>query len=496
MNSAKLLLTAITSAVFITAAPALASPLSQCPNGDYACIMELINKYSEGAGLPLADTLYRALDSAGRLDAHELIRYGRVKSLLGQYRDAARIFCRAAISDNRLEYAAMGQMGHMLADADSADKAAAIRTFERCALASPNADTAVFRNWLADFCGRQGLYEQEISLLTRLHTTESPSGRKLIDAARKHFSARRYRLAVSAAAAAYGRADEPKQRTDAAFVAHRSYLELKVRDSALIWLKLSEVNDRNAQIQAVTLNQETGRLEEAAALIDSLPASLSKDTLAVRQLLFAGEPVNALNTIMTSKSAAWKMAPRERMLWRGRCMIFSGQIYEAIPVLDSMKFMPSWHAAAEALRYKYWTQKLDDNSEALDIWGKLEYVIYTGNLTDAARLLKGHGMTGEIGEMLAVRLARILAQTGLFAEALSVLETAGSEEIDLGIKGINKEKNNKTKSAQSPEYMYFKAEMLNETGRTDEARALANKILADYPLDIFAQKARILLSKI
>jgi len=491
MRRVGLLLTVIVCAVL--AGTAGASVLSQCPDGDHGCIMGLIHKHSEGVGLPVADTLYRALDSAGRLDPHELLRYGRVKSLIGQYRAAARIYCRAATEDRRIEHAAMTQMAQLLADADSVEKAAAVRIFERCAMGSRDADTALYRNWLADFCGQQGLFEQQISILSRFSTAESPSGRKLADAARDHFSRRRYRLAVTAASAAYWRLDEDQRRSDAAFLTYQSYMQLRVRDSALVWLRLSGVDDKHARIQAIALNQETGHLEAAAALIDSLQASLPKDTLTVRQLLFAGEPVKALNAIMASKSASWATAPRERMLWRGRCMIFSGQVHEAMPVIDSLKFVPSWHAASEILRYRYWVQKLDDSQSALDVWGKLEYAVYIGDMAAAVRLLKGHGMKGEPGEMLAVRLARALAKSQRPAEALEILELADDGGVDYGIKGINRKTATR---APSPEYLYFRAEMLSEAGRMDEARAVANKILVEHPLDIFAQKARILLSKI
>ena len=492
MNNAKrLLITTICALLIPAATTANASIRDQCPDDDYGCIINLIHKHSDGAGLPTADTLYRILDSAGRLNAHELLRYGRVKSLIGQYREAARIYCRAATGDQRLEHAAMTQMGNLLADADSTEKAAATRIFERCALAAPNADTAMFRNWLADFCGNQGLFEQEISILTRLHTTESPSDRRLADAAKRHFSNRRYRLAANAAAAAHKHSDEPQRRSDAAFTAYQSYLQLRIRDSALIWLDLSGINDKDAKIQAVTLNQETGHLETAATLIDSLPASLSKDTLTVRQLIFAGDPTRALAAITTSKSNAWTLNTRERNLWRGRCLIFNGQPHEAMPILDSIRFAPNWHAAAEVLRYKYWVQKLDDNRNALDTWGKLEHAIYTGSHTTAIRLLKGRKMQGEAGEMLAIRLAKALKQASHHAEALEILELAAGGP-DYGIKGINR----KNTHTPGPEYLYLKAEMLYETGRQEEAKAVAQKILTDFPLDIFAQKARVLLAKI
>jgi len=158
---------------------------------------------NEGVRIPIADTLYMALDAApNRLSDNDLLRYGRIKSLRGDYRAAARIYCRAASSPTaRLEHAAMTQMGQLFADVDSAGKAAALGDFSRCIFAVSGTDTAFFRNWLADYYGRHGLFEQEIDILTAFNLPAASSGRRLSDAARNHFTHRRYRHAATAAAA-------------------------------------------------------------------------------------------------------------------------------------------------------------------------------------------------------------------------------------------------------------------------------------------------------
>jgi tetratricopeptide (TPR) repeat protein len=268
-----------------------------------------------------------------------------------------------------------------------------------------------------------------------------------------------------------------------------------VRDSALHWLSLSGVASRDAKVQTVALNQETGRARDAAVLIDSLPSSLSKDTLTVRQHFFTGELGKAL-AHTSANIVSWVMNPRERMLWQARGLIFSGRPYDAAPALDSLRFVPGWHAAAEVLRYKYWMQKLEDDQGMLDIWGRLELFIYIGDLAAAAELLRKLKLSGEAGEMLAVRLARPLAKAGRYQEALEVLELAGGGGLpDYGIKGIDRGEA-QGKHVNTPEYLYFKAEMLHEIGRREEARGIAQRILKEFPGDIFAQKARILLMKI
>jgi len=456
--------------------------------------------HSEGGKIPTADTLYRALDAAGRLDPNELLRFGRVKCLLGDYSAAAAIYCRVIAGDKRVEHAALTQMAQLFTDADSAAKSAALDRFEACVFALPSSDTAFYRNWLADFYGRSGLYEKEVAILTKFDTPATPAGRKLADIAKAHFARRRYRQAATAAVAAAGRLDKAEQPA-AAFIAYQAYMQLKSKDSALVWLTRSEITTKDARIQAVALHQEAGHTQEAAALLDSVPLSLSKDTLIVRQHLFTGEAGKALSHASSSQ-VSWIMNPRERALWVSRSLIFGGRAYDAAAVLDTLRFVQWWHGTAEVLRYKYWFQKLEDDQAALDFWGKLEYSIYTGDLTSAARNLKKHGLRGEPGEMMAVRLARALANAGRGGEALEILDLAGNAAAaggvpDFGIRGIpGRDDEKKAGTRGSAEYLYIKAELLNEAGRAEEARAIANRILKEYPADVFAQKARILLLRI
>ncbi|MDR2591959.1 MAG: hypothetical protein LBC59_04035 [Chitinispirillales bacterium] len=466
----------------------------------------ILAENGEGGRIPVADTLYRALDAAGRLDAQGLLRYGRVKCLVGDYRAAAAIYCRAA-ADKRLEHVAVSQMEQLFADADSAARSDAMRGFRVCALALPSADTTLYRNRLADFYGRHGHFDEEISILATLNTRSAPTGRKLAEIARNHFSARRYRLAAVAASAAYGRMEDGDQtRTSAAFTAYQAYTQIKARDSALVWLRLSGATDKDAKILAVALNQETGRLEEAAQLLEQLPPSLSKDTLTVRAFIFSGEIGKALNHIATATTPSWVMSPRERMLWRIRCLIFQGQPYDAATTLDSLKFMPSWNATSETLRYKYWLQKLDEGGApqgTAQVWGRLEYCVYTGDLNAAVKGLKGYFDAAGLqavgaGEALAVRLAGALSANLKYAEALEVLEMVGGGAA--GGRGgrnsnlnLNLNLNFNIDSSRSPEYMFVKAEALKGLGRNDDARDIAQKILKEYPGDVFAQRARMLL---
>ena len=431
---------------------------------------------SDGGKLPIADSLYRVLDASGELDVHDYLRWGRVKSLLEDYSGAADLYCKAAAADARMVYAAVTQMGQFFSDIVSDEQLAALNNFKICILSLEAADTVYLRNWLADLYRRSGVYDSEIKVLVELDIPSSPVARRLADAARDHLSKRRYRYAANSAVLAYGRLEQGAQRTNTALIAYQSYMRLGVRDSALIWLKRPGLTDTAAKAAAAGLYQETGHLASAAALIDSMNASLSKDTLLIRQRLFSNEIDKALS-LASSNLLSWRQHPREKCLWQTRCLIFSGKAEHAVPVIDSVKFSASWHASAELLRYKYWLQKLSGESGASSTWGNLEYLIYTGNLTLAVQKLKDYGLSGDTGEMMAVRAAGALMREGSITEALLVLDLVKN-------------------SAGSPEYLYFRAEALFNAGRKDDARVTAGKLLTDFPTDVFAQKARILLSKI
>jgi tetratricopeptide (TPR) repeat protein len=406
------------------------------------------------------------------------MRFGRERCLHKDYLAAAEVYCWAASVGRNIVHAVMTNMGRYFADADSAGRDAALEMFMNCALSDAPADTAAIRDWIAAYYGRHGHFEREITTLARLNLPTAPSGRRLADVAKTHFANRRYRHAATAATAAYEHIEEEEsnRRNGTAFVAHQAYLQLGIRDSALAWLQISGITGRDAQFQAAALNQETGHLEAAAELINSMTPSITKDTLLVRQRIFEGIPGMALSEMSESRSVTWARHPQERLLWRARCMIFGGRAHEASSTIDSIRFSAAWHGASETLRYRYWIQKLDGNANMLNAWGKLEHLIYIGDLTGASRTFIGYGITGEAGEMMAVRVSRELTRAARHSEALLTLES---------IQG-----------GKGPEYLYFLAEALHGAGRTEEAREIVNKILMEFPSDIFAQKARILLMQI
>jgi hypothetical protein len=121
----------------------------------------------------------------------------------------------------------------------------------------------------------------------------------------------------------------------------------------------------------------------------------------------------------------------------------------------------------------------------------------------AAKLLGGFfdeagiqaGGAGGVGEAMAVRLAGALSANSKHAEALEVLEMAGGGRKNAQKVNLNLNLDFSVDNKRSPEYMFLRAEVLNNLGRGGEARDIAQKILTEYPADVFAQRARMLLAK-
>ncbi len=429
----------------------------------------------EGGRMPFADSLYEVLHSSAELNSHDYLRWGRILSLLGKYPKAAKVYCRVCQLEPVMAHVALSQMWQFFTEGEPSKIAPAVDQFRSCIFGGTVRDTVLFRTWMADLCAEIGLYDKQVDVLVGLETRGEPVAESLVDIARSHFLSRRYRFALKPAMLAFQRLGKGELRTNAAIMAYKSYQELGISDSALVWLKRAELTSPARLADAASFYQGTGHLATAKRLIDSLPASLPKDTLVLRHTLFTGELINALK--LTAQLDTLKTHVREWVLWRGRILIFSNRADEAIALLDSLPFSPSWSGSSEILNYKFRYNKLLDDQNASKLWSDLEFLIYTGNLQKAKQLLLSINIDDENRQMLAAVLGRVMTEKGNADETLEMLDS-------LSIK------------KPGPEILYFRAEALYIVGRLKESSLAAEQILLEYPTDVFAQKARILLSGI
>lgn len=437
-------------------------------------VYSILMDYGEGGKMPYADSLYRALHLAGALDVHAYVRWGRVLSMLEKFEDAALVYCFICEREPRMVHLALSQMRQFFSDAEPGRISPALDKFKSCISQSSFPDTVLFRNWIADMFGNAGLYDKQVEMLVEFDIPREPVTGKLLDIARDHFAGKRYRFALKPAVLAFRRLDKGDMRSDAAVIAYQSYLALGMKDSALHWLGRADLSTGERIADAAALCQETGHLYNARALIDSMPSSLTKDTLVIRQYLFSGELEKAAGF---AKDSLRHRSSKQRTLWKGRTLLFSSKIPEAASVFDSLEFSPSWYAASEVLNYRFWLQRFQADYNVLKAWSRMEYFLFTENLQKGADLLASQKFSGEAGEMMAVLLGKAYLKKGKPQDVIRVLDLVKVEN-------------------HSPEFLYTRAEALYILGRLEEAGFMVEQILVGFPTDVHAQKARILLSQI
>ncbi|NLG18456.1 MAG: tetratricopeptide repeat protein [Fibrobacter sp.] len=429
--------------------------------------MKLVN-----SGKPeQADLIFTIFEGEGRLDAHDLLRWAKIKSVIGDFRRIPGLFCRFIRSEPRITSIALNQFSGLLGDMPLSAADSAIQQFLDCGLAGPEADTATIASWAADACSRLGLYEREVEILK---SSRLPSLREeLLDAAKKRFIRRNYKDAIEAAREFYRGNDDKEDLRAAATIIYQSFRELGHADSALLWFERSGLKTEASNAEAVVLYQNAGDFSKASGLIDSLSRSIVRDTLLIRQYLFTGEREKAAKSVQSSKFLT--KSEKLNVLWEIRTLLFSGKIKEFNEYLNKTKIVPSWNFAGELLSYKYRMQRFGKSETALDTWAEIEYNIYIGKPERASSLLSEAKVPMDLKGHLVLRLAEALIEKGHNSASLKLL--AGWDE-----------------SGAAPELLYYKGEALMRTGEIDSARAIMNRIVLQHPDDVFSGKARIFLS--
>jgi hypothetical protein len=219
-------------------------------------------------------------------------------------------------------------------------------------------------------------------------------------------------------------------------------------------------------------------LERADTLIGHLHDAHARDTLALRQHLFANRPDSAWALLgrLIDKSQ-WQNYPQERLLWSSRCALFANRSTELGALLDSAAFSPSWAGAGELLAMQYRYQQLGEDGQAITDWGGIEYALYRGKPLEA----QGFFAPSHYLPRGATLLRLLLIEALLGADHLSqAAELAGA--ID-------------AQQAQ-PRELFAVAEVLMRQGALEQARPLLERLILNHPHDIFCSKARVLLQQL
>lgn len=430
------------------------------------------------------DSLYTVLDNFGVLNAQHYLNWARTKEVMGDYTSMAGLYCRVSALDVRLTDITFRQMARAFESAPVDSIRSGFGMYQKCAFSVRGLDTMRLALWFADFYSHHGMDAEELRILQFATVSSDQLVPRLLDLAREQYGRGRFEKAILPARIAFGRSRDAGMKNSAARLVYQSFQALYRRDSALVWLGRTEITSDNARIDAIGLYQMSGQLAEAGNNIAMLAPSFKRDTLEIRQRLFAGDTKAAMELAeKLGGSSSGKAHLREALLWKMRTILFSGRANDLTVLFDSQTVDPSWEGAREVLDCRLIFQRLSRDPAALAGWSRLEYDIFTGKPIPVAELV-APSISKESRTVLLLRLIKDLFAKGDYPAAQAVF-------------------NEKSVIADAPdvpeasaEYRYLHAETLVRNGMVAPAQEMLSGIIEDSPTDIYSEKARILLRKL
>ena len=422
------------------------------------------------------DSLFTVLDHCDSLSSDDFLQWAYLVEIQsGGYGAPSVLYCRALQADPRKIDQVFLKLYLWLENAPADSLAVALAAFQKGALNCRNVDTIGLQYRLADFYDRHDLYNAELEVLVAVPETHARLAQRLYELAGRALSRRLYAAAIPPAMAAFKGAETAALKSAVAEIAYRAYMQLHSFDSALVWLEYTGLSTESRRIDAVVLNQATGRIGKAKMLISKLPPTFARDTLALRQRLFEGDIAGAADAV--KKGVAWSQQPNETVLWSVRVLLFRGDIDRLSGFLDSTLPQPFWSGAQEILRDRLLLHLLRNSKDALTDWSQIEYNLFIDKPEFAAAKLSGIAEVYKIPLLLLIIKNQL--ERGKIAEAEALFERQGD-------------------TVDSPEYLYLWAETLlnlNACKYRERAQALLGRIIRDFPEDVFSEKARVLIAE-
>lgn len=422
-----------------------------------------------------ADTLYSIFDAEGKLDSQDWLKWAKIKGLVGDYSKIATLYCKAIQKEPMLSVFAFHQLGRELKDSDSGTAEKVLEQFSKCCTESPGSDTLSIYSWLADIYAELGFYRQELAVLNLMSASGAAIAARALETARKRYSLHKYKEAIEAARMSYRSTDRFSIQSTAATICYQSFMKVGQIDSAAGWLKRMELTSDKNRIEAITFYQNCGDFPNAALLIDSLSVSVARDSLIIRQFILQGDIQKAFAYFNRPELKIHK-DQKSASLWKARMLLFSGKFEDLTAFLDTLEVAPFWECAGELILYQYWIGQFGYSSEALAAWSSIEYNLYCGSFHKISQALN-HNRTGnQLRGLLVLYTGKALINRGHYKEALMLLESDTLKE-------------------ESPEFLYYKAEALYYCGDAVSARSVLNRIILEYPADLYSDKARVFINE-
>jgi tetratricopeptide (TPR) repeat protein len=465
----------IDSALNLDSRPELAADLVTLWTKTHGKPRDRLVELEKRAAYMEMDSLYSMLSRAGNLDAYELVKWGRLLGILKKYDDAARIYCEAGAREPSLTQMLRAQLLRMLSEADAPQRAEILNSYYTCSIQESGTDIPGLLRWITTVYGNFGLYSDEVAGISTAFSDPVRSARELFELAKRRFSRRLFKETIEPAIAAHAILRTEQEQNECAALLYLSYLETGKTDSAIIWFKKGKLTDPESMKRAAVLYQAAGLFVQADSLIGMMAPSITRDTLSLRQLIFTGRISDARHMATErTKLKHWRGSAGDASLWKIRTAVYTGDLAGTIDCIDSARFDMAWQGAREVLGQRYAAHIFKTDPDTYNLWGKLMRALYTGHPETMPDTVVAAQARGAVRELIYAALAEALAAERRYDLVYSLISTMPATEA-------------------SPRLLYFYSESCIMQGKTVQAQQMLEKLILEYPLDVFSGKARIYL---
>ncbi|MCX7726267.1 MAG: hypothetical protein N2053_05410 [Chitinispirillaceae bacterium] len=441
----------------------------------YGSISAAFSYYREKNELSKLDSLCKILDNEMMLDELHLLKWIEIKQLIKDYSNIAELTCRIIRSKVNLAYTTLDRMEMVtneIEDSITLDKI--LKSLIECS--KEDIDARVkneIKWWVIDKYGRKGLYIKQIEVLIEREEDLKIRDGSLFNIAIEHLEKKRFTLARDISLRLFNITKDTSLARRAAEIVFKTYLYTGIIDSAKKWIKLSGIESEKNNTEAIEFYQKTGEYSKASFLLSSLPSSLAKDTLYLKNLLLM-DSLEKAQDFIAQKNTFIARYPYYFLLWQIRVNFFSGKVEKCLSIFDSMAIEPS-QLSEEVLRYKYWIFLLSESREEIELFRQIEYTLFKGFPEKAGEIFCKKDLKDKNRWKLAVYIAKKQIEFSKVKEALNTLLCVS----------VNNE----------AEYLYTLGEAYIMSGKKEEGKKILEKLVLNFS-NIYSVKARQLLNEI
>ncbi|MBN1980667.1 MAG: hypothetical protein JW795_04000, partial [Chitinivibrionales bacterium] len=361
------------------------------------------------------DDLYEICSRLKLLDGYEIIKWARVKIIIGDYEASAALFCAVSGVDGHFLTVSRSELGAYLVELNDIEAQKVIlSTYKICFRKAMPSQKRALLEWLVTMYDRVHLFSEEIGVIIELEDNEPVRGQQLLALAHQQFAQNQFSNAAQASSVSFSYLTNEILQQQAAQLAYKSFMRIGNTDSNLVWLEKVAKKDEKSSAAAAVLYQNKGRFDKAQTLITMLRRSFVRDTIQLRHYLFQKSlDSSRLFFAECSRTPFWQTHTPDRVLWRLRIALFSAATDTVVAMCDSIAAVMksgSPESVQEMLSYSLAVQRLGAYPAAFEAWTQLVYALYRKELITVPHQLYDNQWPQQVVEFVAVAAVELLMQ--------------------------------------------------------------------------------------